>query len=374
VNVRVASAPTRRLTARGRGPRRVLMTADAVGGVWRYSVDLASALCRRGIHTTIAVLGPAPSDAQRREALRARVPLVDGDFRLEWMPAGLDDFEACAAWLLTLEHALCPDVVHLNGYAHAVLPWQAPVVVVAHSCVRTWWRAVHGAGAPDAYDRYSAAVTHGLSAARVVVAPSRAMLAGLGAEYGAEVEGRVIPNGHASTQDRNRSCKEDVVLAAGRIWDPAKNIEALCAVAPRLSWPIHVAGDTEGPDGSAQRLPGVVALGRLSSRAMCAWYRRAAIYALPARYEPFGLSILEAARRGCALVLGDIPSLREHWHDAALFVPPDDHDALTRALQRLIARPDQRHVLARLARARSRRFTMARTATAYEQLYRELLA
>ncbi len=32
---------------------------------------------------------------------------------------------------------------------------------------------------------------------------------------------------------------------------------------------------------------------------------------LPARYEPFGLSVLEAALSGCALVLGDIPSLRE---------------------------------------------------------------
>ena len=32
----------------------------------------------------------------------------------------------------------------------------------------------------------------------------------------------------------------------------------------------------------------------------------ASIYALPARYEPFGLSILEAALSGCALVLGDI--------------------------------------------------------------------
>ena len=29
----------------------------------------------------------------------------------------------------------------------------------------------------------------------------------------------------------------------------------------------------------------------------------------------------------CALVLGDIPTLRELWDGAALFVPPDDPDA-----------------------------------------------
>ena len=63
-------------------------------------------------------------------------------------------------------------------------------------------------------------------------------------------------------------------------------------------------------------------LGRLSAGELADWYARAAIYALPARYEPFGLSALEAALSGCALVLGDIPSLREIWGDAALFVPP----------------------------------------------------
>ena len=35
--------------------RRVLMTADAVGGVWPYSLDLASALHSRGVEVTIAV-------------------------------------------------------------------------------------------------------------------------------------------------------------------------------------------------------------------------------------------------------------------------------------------------------------------------------
>ena len=59
---------------------------------------------------------------------------------------------------------------------------------------------------------------------------------------------------------------------------------------------------------------------------------RAAIYALPAHYEPFGLSILEAAMSGCALVLGDIPSLREIWGDAAVFVHPDNRDAVARCL------------------------------------------
>src|SRR6185312_5139526 len=48
--------------------RRLLATADAVGGVWTYALDLARALAPRGVAVTLAVLGPEPSQAQRREA------------------------------------------------------------------------------------------------------------------------------------------------------------------------------------------------------------------------------------------------------------------------------------------------------------------
>ena len=121
--------------------------------------------------------------------------------------------------------------------------------------------------------------------------------------------------------------KEPFVLAAGRLWDEAKNIEALRAALRReIAWPVCVAGDTRHPDGRAVAAPWTSRmLGRAADRRdLAGWLRAAAIYALPARYEPFGLVRLEAALSGCALVLGDIPSLREVWGDAALFVAPDD--------------------------------------------------
>src|SRR5205085_10355716 len=104
----------------------------------------------------------------------------------------------------------------------------------------------------------------------------------------------------------------------------AKNIQLLCGAASSLPWPVFVAGDTRDPLGRGRALEGVRALGPLTSAEIAEWYARASIYALPARYEPFGLSVLEAARSGCALVLGDIESLRENWDGAAIFVSPDD--------------------------------------------------
>jgi glycosyltransferase involved in cell wall biosynthesis len=114
-------------------------------------------------------------------------------------------------------------------------------------------------------------------------------------------------------------------------------------------------------------------LGELDSAAIASELAHASIYAAPARYEPFGLSILEAALSGCALVLGDIASLREVWGRAALYVPPDDHDALATCLTRLIADASLRRALGHLARARALTYTPARQAGAYIAAYQTLL-
>jgi glycosyltransferase involved in cell wall biosynthesis len=299
--------------------------------------------------------------------------VLERSCRLEWMDDPWDDVARSGEWLCALEDTIRPDVVHLNGYCHAALPWRAPAIVVAHSCVRSWWRAVRGEAAPATWDRYSEQVGRGLRAASLVIAPTQAMAAALQLEYGQCRELRVIPNGRDLAENA-RPMKSDLILAAGRVWDDAKNIAALCDVAAGLPWPLFVAGDRGVGDSERQLAADVRYLGRLPSELMRDWYRRAAIYALPARYEPFGLSVLEAAGCGCALVLGDIPSLRENWSDAAVFVPSDDRDALRSALERLIANPSRRDLLAGRARTRAAQFTVDRMTDGYVDAYRAVTA
>jgi glycosyltransferase involved in cell wall biosynthesis len=98
------------------------------------------------------------------------------------------------------------------------------------------------------------------------------------------------------------------------------------------------------------------------------------VYALPARYEPFGLSVLEAAHAGCALVLGDVASLRETWEGAALFVDPEDRDALRSALLRACEESSLRASLATAARQRAAALTPARMGTAYAECYASAIA
>jgi len=120
-------------------------------------------------------------------------------------------------------------------------------------------------------------------------------------------------------------------------------------------------------------LRSVQCLGRLAPADLATWLGSAAIFALPARYEPFGLSALEAGLVGCALVLGDIPSLREVWGDAAVFVPPDQPDVLAEVLQRLITDVSWREFMAQRARARALRYTPERMAREYVALYAQLM-
>lgn len=355
-------------------PRKVLMTADTMGGVWTYAVDLAFGLTERGVEVALATMGEPLNDSQREKVDRIpRLKVFESNFKLEWMEDPWRDVEKAGEWLLGLEERLDPDVIHLNGYVHGALPWNAPRVMVGHSCVLSWWRAVKGEVAPEDYDRYAIEVAAGLDAADLVIAPSESMLASLSQHYGPPRRSRVIYNGR-DAKTFKPSAKEPILFTAGRLWDEAKNLEALEKVAPRLPWPVFVAGENHHPDGGEARPHHTRLLGRLSPRALGAWYGRASIYCLPARYEPFGLSILEAALSGCALVLGDIPSLREIWRHRAVFVPPDDPEALADAVQRLIDDPDRRSSLAAGSRARALQLTPDKMVEAYLAAYGEVLA
>lgn len=352
------------------------MTTDAVGGVWHYALELGRGLRAEGVEVVLASMGPRPSAAQRSEARRLGLALYESDHALEWMDSPWRDLERAGEWLLALEARHAPDVIHLNGYAHAALPWHAPVLVVAHSCVLSWWRAVRGVEAPAEWNRYRDAVAAGLHAASLVVAPTQAMLDALHEHYGAfaAFAGRVIPNGRCPAEFAHPAQKQPFVLGVGRLWDEAKNAAALARVAADLPWPVRLAGDTTSPEGRTPALPNVALLGWCAPARLATLYASAALYAHPARYEPFGLSVLEAALAGCALVLGDIPSLRELWSDAAVFVAPDDPAALREALASLIEDSDRRRRLAARARMRALRFTAAQMTTRYLAAYHELIA
>jgi glycosyltransferase involved in cell wall biosynthesis len=355
-----------------RQPQRILMTADTVGGVWTYALELIRAL--PDVEFALATMGAAITPEQQSEAeLFANVTLRPSTYRLEWMNDAWADVDEAGEWLLRVAEEFKPDIVHLNGYAHAALPWPCPALVVAHSCVFSWWSAVKESEPPPAYDEYRRRVATGLRAADAVIAPTAAMLETLRTNYDFFGAGSVIPNARDPQLFTPRA-KRNNIFAAGRLWDEAKNLAALEAAAPNVAWPIEVAGDSMHPNGGDVQFQHVQSLGTLSSEQLAERLATSAIYALPARYEPFGLSALEAALSGCALVLGDIPSLREVWGDAAVFVAPDDHVALAETLNALIADPSMCAGFAQRARGRAATYSPARMAEGYRRAYSDCLA
>jgi glycogen(starch) synthase len=352
---------------------RILMTTDTVGGVFTYALDLCRVLERFGVEVVLAAMGPRMDHGQRAAARalpNVRLRFLPG--ALEWMDDPWRDVDGAGRWLLALARQHDVALVHANGYSEAALPFGVPVVAVGHSCVLSWFRAVRGEDAPPRYAEYRARVRRGLQAAKVVVAPTMWMLATLDELYGPLPSRLCILNGRSMLELRPRA-KLPMVLCAGRLWDEAKHVQALVRAAPSLSWPVCVAGDDAAPGRDRTPLPNVEALGKLSARALAEVMGRASIYALPARYEPFGLSVVEAAACGCALVLGDIPTLRELWADAAVFVPPDDDAALVRAIEELVASPERLRSLAARARLRASMYGDLAMGRAYVALYADLV-
>ncbi len=350
------------------GSRRILLTGDTEGGVWTFTLDLADGLLKRGWEVCLATFGPTVTDSHSRSASEVSgLRWVHYDSKLEWMPGAWKDISCAGRWLTQVAYQHQPDLVHLNTLCHANLMWNIPVVVTHHSCVTAWWHAVKQSPLPVQWHRYRQEVEHSLKCATVLCAPTQAALTTVERNYDVDMSAaRAIPNGRNNSLFRVGK-KEPFILCAGRLWDEAKNARALVGIAPALPWSVHLAGDV----GSTEEkdVPGCRLLGSLGPPELAKWYSRAAIYALPAFYEPFGLSILEAALSGCALVLGDIPSLRETWHGVANFVPPNDPKALQAAITRLIANPMYRIRMAENALQRANEFTQERMVDGYVSLY-----
>src|SRR4051812_5194116 len=96
--------PRRNLRELMSRPLRILMTADTVGGVWTYALELVRALDAYGVQVALAPMGVLPSGFQRRQASAVpNLELFESAYKLEWMEDPWMDVAAAGDWLLALE-------------------------------------------------------------------------------------------------------------------------------------------------------------------------------------------------------------------------------------------------------------------------------
>jgi glycosyltransferase involved in cell wall biosynthesis len=101
------------------------------------------------------------------------------------------------------------------------------------------------------------------------------------------------------------------------------------------------------------------------------------LYVQPSRFEAQGLAIAEAMLAELAVVATDVGGIPDVVIDGetGLLVPPEDPEALARAIAELIDDPARRAEMGRAGRRRAaEKFTAAGMVAGFERLYRELEA
>ena len=167
-----------------------------------------------------------------------------------------------------------------------------------------------------------------------------------------------------------------ILLAVARL-TPQKGIDVAIRALPLLSDDTVLVVLGEGPErdvlGRLAHELGVDHRVRLAGRVpdVAAWLRRATLLVHPARWEGFGLGVLEGMLAGLPIVASNVSSLPELVVDGetGILVLPDDPSALALGIASALEQPQ----LGAAGRERAHReFSVARMAEHTVALYRAL--
>jgi glycosyltransferase involved in cell wall biosynthesis len=206
----------------------------------------------------------------------------------------------------------------------------------------------------------------------------------------------VIPNGvdlDAFTPWSATAANEGVVGTAA-VFRRKKNIPLLIRAYARLPRVIQrrlllvgdaYAGNAPFPAGRQAILDLVDALGVrqeteitgfVEHEALGEYHRRMRLFVLSSDHEGMPNAVLEAAASGLPIVTTAVDGVKDVLTPGvdALFVPPNDVDALAEALQRILIDPELASALSCAARATATRLSLAAELERYVDLYASLLA
>jgi glycosyltransferase involved in cell wall biosynthesis len=167
--------------------------------------------------------------------------------------------------------------------------------------------------------------------------------------------------------------------------EPRKNVATLLRAMQRLAavddrTRLVLAGADGWHSDEVYRLARALALsheprflGFVSDEQLVALYRSAAVLAHPALDEGFGLTPLEAMATGTPVIASDAGSLPEVVGDAAITVPPNEVDAWTGAIHRVLTTPSLAAELSSAGERRAKRYSLQRMAEETLAVYREAL-
>jgi len=175
----------------------------------------------------------------------------------------------------------------------------------------------------------------------------------------------------------------DYIAWAGRIV-PEKGLDVALAIAKKLNLPIKFIGSSsdlnyfEKIKKIASQNQRAEYLGELSGQNLVEFYQKAKVILLPIRWdEPFGLVSIEAMACGAPLIVFDRGAFREIIKDdeTGFIVPPDDIDAMAKAVQKIYDMPEEEYAkMRRNCRQHvEANFTVEKMVDGYEKVYQKVI-
>ncbi|MHC1560118.1 glycosyltransferase family 4 protein [Actinomycetospora sp. C-140] len=352
-----------------------------VGGLGRHVHALATSLADAGHDVVVVARHPAGTDAETHPTTLERADGVRV-LRVAEDPPHLEFVRDLVAWTLGLGHAMVrgtapllrewtPDVVHAHDWlvAHAAVALaelaDAPLVATVHATEA----GRHGGWLSQPLNQQVHSVEWWLARrADRVVTCSHAMRAEVSGLFDLDPDDvTVIHNGIDPATWHRAPTRPDgppTLLYLGRLeWE--KGVHDLVAALPaiRRAHPgtrLLVAGTGSCSDWLAERARAarvrrsVQLLGHVDDAVLRDLLATADAAVLPSRYEPFGITALEAAAAGAPLVASRAGGLGEVVVDGVtgLSFDPGDVPGLAAAVIRCLDDPAAARERARAARAR----------------------
>ena len=302
--------------------------APAIGGVERVVEQLARGLARRGIAVEVITTDPTrqlPVREMRDGVLVRRFPTLANDSTYYVAPR-------LAGWLK--RNAARFALIHAHSYHTALAP-QAALAAWAAGTPLLLSPYFHGGGHSPL--RQALHVPYRLAGhwmvrqARRLIYISQAERALFEARFGPGQAHLVAPCGVEidqllAAQPQARPDRRKIILAVGRL-ESYKQTDRLLLALPLLSPEYELVVIGNGPLrpwlqqlaaelGVSDRLR---LLDHVPQAELLSWYRSADVFVSLSRHESFGMTLLEGAAAGAAIIASNIPAHRE----VASYLPPD---------------------------------------------------
>lgn len=147
-----------------------------------------------------------------------------------------------------------------------------------------------------------------------------------------------VPLSYGDIQNRDIPPKENFCFHASRLTDKHKNVHRLIEAAKKYKFKLKLAGRVSNESDKEKLLSWIdgseliECLGYLTDEELENYYLRAKVFALPSLYEGVGLAALEAAVRGCNIVITKEGGPREYFEGYASLVNPKSIDEIGKGI------------------------------------------